>query len=360
MEGAPRSVPVRQDAVNLDGLRDITSQLAQAADPRESLTDLLGLIASTARGRAAILMVSTEEMPAVARNAEIGSDGVALLSESAGVVCQGPVADAIRDWEGAAEPFLTDDGARLILPLHSGGLMIRDPGCGVSALPAQLAYLRLLVNLARSLVVSAARIARAVHREEELQATRHRLREQAILLRDLAVVDELTAVYNRRFFDCRLTYELDSLRRYKRPVSLVLLDVDRFKAVNDTYGHQVGDGVLQHLAQMGQAIIRRVDLFARFGGEEFAMLLPGTDGPGAVKAAERFRALVEATPAVVGDLTISLTVSAGVVGASGAWEGDEQGLIRAADRALYQAKHQGRNCVVLSAELVGEDPRPSS
>lgn len=336
--------------MDLDELRSIASGLAAAIAPRESLIELLGLVARTAQGRVAIVLVSKDELHTLSNGVEAGDDGVVQLSERAGLASSGPVADAIRDWEGAARPFLSDDGSRLILPQASGGIVVVDPGCGITALPAQVTYLRVLADLARGTVLMAARTAEAARRAEALEATRHRLREQAILLRDLAVIDDLTAIYNRRFFDCRLTYEFDRFHRYKHPLALALLDVDHFKRVNDVHGHQVGDAVLRHLAQLGQAAIRRVDLFARFGGEEFAILLPSTDGAGAMEAAERLRLTVMNSPALVDGLSIPITISIGVGWVSAGFEGDQQGLIRAADQALYRAKRLGRNQVVLTDE----------
>ena len=176
-----------------------------------------------------------------------------------------------------------------------------------------------------------------------------------MLLRDLAVVDDLTGLYNRRFFDTRLSYELERFVRYRHPVALALLDVDHFKEVNDTHGHLVGDAVLRHLAQLGLGSIRCVDLFARFGGEEFALLMPSTGLEGGRISAERLRQAISETPALTDAGLVGITVSAGVAAADGSWSGDPEGLVRAADQALYRAKAAGRDRVVLCPS---EEPRP--
>jgi diguanylate cyclase (GGDEF)-like protein/PAS domain S-box-containing protein len=155
-----------------------------------------------------------------------------------------------------------------------------------------------------------------------------------------ATTDALTGLANRRAFEEELHAELSRARRYGRELSLVMLDLDEFKAVNDTHGHQVGDRVLAEFGRRLIAHAREGELVARIGGEEFAWLLPESDGDAAVQAAERLRSAVESEP-VEGVGTV--TVSAGIcVAEPGIAEGE---LVRLADRALYAAKRAGRNAV---------------
>ena len=292
------------------------------------------------------MLVTIEQALALVPDA-VPNAGRAVLSPVAELIWSGQAADELRDWEGAAEPYVTNDGCRLILPLPTGGVAVAEPGVGVLADRGQVQILQVLSSMAGGTVLMAARTAEAARRAAALEQTRHRLREQAVLLRELAVIDELTGLHNRRFFDCRLSHELDRFERYRHPLSLVLLDVDHFKRVNDTYGHDMGDDVLRHLAGIGQALIRRVDLFARFGGEEFALLLPDTGPEGALVAAERMRKRVEETPVTIDGQEIAITISVGVSSTSDRFTGDAHGLIRAADQALYEAKRSGRNRVVV-------------
>ena len=183
-------------------------------------------------------------------------------------------------------------------------------------------------------------------RTTALEKSRRQLRRQNALLHELAVIDELTGLHNRRFFDLRLSYEIDRSQRYGHPMSLALFDVDFFKRVNDTYGHSVGDDALRHLVQVAGRAVRKADLLARFGGEEFSLLMPETPREGGLTATERLRSAIAASPLVVDDLELTITVSAGVIGIEPGWNGDAEGLVRASDRALYQAKARGRNCVV--------------
>jgi two-component system, cell cycle response regulator len=160
----------------------------------------------------------------------------------------------------------------------------------------------------------------------------------------LATTDDLTGLSNRRMFFEELEREIARFVRYGSPVALLLVDVDRFKAVNDDYGHQAGDSVLKTLGALLAETFRRTDLAARYGGEEFAVLLPETGLDQAVDVAERLRRRVEATafPSPAGELAVTISVGAAVAG-DGAR--DAESLVRAADEALYRAKSGGRNRV---------------
>jgi diguanylate cyclase (GGDEF)-like protein/PAS domain S-box-containing protein len=161
--------------------------------------------------------------------------------------------------------------------------------------------------------------------------------------------DYLTGLSNRRAFFEAAELELARRRQSPRPTAMIMFDADCFKAINDRYGHPAGDAVLRHLAQALKAIFREVDVVARVGGEEFAVLLPSTDLATAAQAANRLRALVEATPALVDGEAISFTVSAGVAemddGETDAGKNSLDGLMKRADQALYAAKARGRNRV---------------
>jgi diguanylate cyclase (GGDEF)-like protein len=157
--------------------------------------------------------------------------------------------------------------------------------------------------------------------------------------------DDLTGVANRRAFFEAAELELTRNRRSPRPTALILFDADHFKAINDRHGHPAGDCVLRQLGAALSATFRQVDVVARVGGEEFAVLLPSSTVDGAAVVAERLRELVASQPVLCEGETISYTVSAGIA-AIGAGESiDLDTLIKRADQALYAAKANGRNCV---------------
>ena len=170
-----------------------------------------------------------------------------------------------------------------------------------------------------------------------------------------AVTDELTGLANVRAFTSFLDREIERRRRFDHPVGLVMIDLDDFKRVNDTYGHQQGDEVLAHVAWVLREASRDLDMVVRYGGEELAVVLPQTDGSGAAQLAERMRRAIESlhVPRVGQSGTIEVTASFGV--ASVPENGlDRNELIAAADAALYAAKAGGKNRVERAGQALAE------
>ncbi|MDQ6693068.1 MAG: diguanylate cyclase [Chloroflexota bacterium] len=174
---------------------------------------------------------------------------------------------------------------------------------------------------------------------QEITSLQEQLREQAIR-------DPLTGAFNRRYLDETLQRELAQTARANEPLSLVLLDVDGFKLVNDTFGHAAGDQVLKELAGLLISSVRTGDVVSRYGGEEFIVVLPGVTTAQAEQRAERWRAAFESLQVVHGSAVVGATLSAGV--AAFPTHGlTQQDLFHAADYALYNAKHDGRNRVMV-------------
>lgn len=167
---------------------------------------------------------------------------------------------------------------------------------------------------------------------------------------EMAVTDGLTGLHNRRYLDSHLQTLFDRAVARRRPLSLMITDLDRFKAINDTYGHDGGDDVLREFAHRLRKNVRGIDLACRFGGEEFVVVMPDTEGAVAEKVAERIRAEIARSPFSVGreGKTAEVTISVGV---SSVLKGSDtvDGLIKRADIALYEAKNSGRNRVVAKA-----------
>ncbi len=164
---------------------------------------------------------------------------------------------------------------------------------------------------------------------------------------DNAAHDALTGLFNRRYFERRLKEECAHARRHRRPFAIVMLDLDYFKLVNDTYGHEDGDRVLRHIAEVAQEQLREDDVPCRYGGEEFVLLLRGTTGMAARVVANRLRQNLAAKPIGLGPKNEPrhITFSAGVAAADERNAYNADGVISRADAALYRAKKAGRNRV---------------
>ncbi|HCF61273.1 MAG TPA: GGDEF domain-containing protein [Myxococcales bacterium] len=160
----------------------------------------------------------------------------------------------------------------------------------------------------------------------------------------LTTTDGLTQVYNKRYFLETLEREVSRCHRYGRLLCLVMMDIDHFKKINDSFGHLAGDHVLKRVASAARSKIRREDIFARYGGEEFALILPEIETKGAVATAEKVRKIIEKQHFSFEDQDIPVTLSAGVASLGGSIT-DAQELIRVADVKLYEAKSSGRNRV---------------
>jgi len=189
----------------------------------------------------------------------------------------------------------------------------------------------------------------AIQRAFERIHLQRQLLEATRKLQMLAVTDDLTLLYNIRYFNKRLNVEFERARRYHLPLSCIMLDVDFFKRINDTYGHLKGDDVLRVIARIIKRSIRSSDVGARYGGDEFALLLPQTDRDRALMLAERIRESVGGYDFshLITDLP-HVTISLGIATYPDASIHRQQDLIHTADQVLYRAKQKGRNRIEIS------------
>jgi len=181
--------------------------------------------------------------------------------------------------------------------------------------------------------------------ESETEKLRKCIEEE----RSKAYTDALTKIPNRMAFDERITHEYRRWQRYNNKLTLCLVDIDKFKNVNDTYGHKAGDIVLQTVAGKCNSKVRGSDFFCRYGGEEFALILPETDLSAAITVAESLRESIEACSFQYGDKTVQITISCGLAEFKGKDNLDT--IFKRADKALYKAKNSGRNCCISEDQL---------
>jgi two-component system, cell cycle response regulator len=187
-------------------------------------------------------------------------------------------------------------------------------------------------------------VAMRLKRERDhLRTSANEARAQSELAQERAMTDALTGLLNRYGLQRVLSHEHAEARRYNRPLSSLMIDLDNFKTINDTHGHSAGDTALQQVASILTEVVRRSDMVFRYGGEEFLVLLPETDLEGAASLAEKIRAAAAARLFGDGARAFHLTLSAGASSLSDGESGND--MIARADVALYQAKEQGRNRV---------------
>jgi two-component system C4-dicarboxylate transport sensor histidine kinase DctB len=181
---------------------------------------------------------------------------------------------------------------------------------------------------------------------EQLEMKNRELQSVSDVLRRISITDHLTEAYTRRFFLESLTKLMSAARRHGSPLSIIMIDVDNFKQINDTYGHPVGDRVLQMLADTCMQELREADVFARFGGEEFSIALPDADENAAREVAERLRLAVMSLRIDTAHAVVQATISSGIA-QFGTSDAGIDNMIKRADEALYAAKNCGRNQVVV-------------
>lgn len=186
-------------------------------------------------------------------------------------------------------------------------------------------------------------LSRGLREQSKLQRMTETLSMRSKTLEHAAVTDGMTGMYNRRYFDEALIEYLVAFKRINKPIGMAVFDLDHFKAVNDTYGHDVGDEVLRRVSSCFQDFTRYHDVVARLGGEEFAILSPNITERQLFELSDRIRQAVSQLTVEAGNVTLRVTISVGLA----VWDGREKGdeLYRRADRHLYQAKRKGRNRV---------------
>ncbi len=346
VEGARRaSVARRRCEQLLAEVYAFTRRVGQAPDPAALHAVILDVLASRARARQASLalydevsgrlgIVATRGYPAVLVEDLRIAPGVGVIGEV--FLSRRPllVTDVSRELPGPRR-LRYHTGSFMAVPLFAGAV-----GLGV----VTLADRDDLEPFTRTDLTGV----RALAAPATLGLMAARLAAQARSLAHAAAVDPLTGLFNRRYFETRLDEEIQRARRYGVDLALLVIDADDFKRLNDRLGHLMGDRVLRAMADTLRRSVRGFDVCTRFGGEEFAILMPGSRAAAAVQSAERIRQRIEGyrfdSLPIPADLRPTISVGVAVLAAADA----PQDLIGRADRALYQAKAEGKNRVRLA------------
>lgn len=337
---------VEDDRQNLERILDITNVIAATLDANEILNVIVSKVAEvTSAIRCSIVLIAGEDEayvlashddPAIrdfrldlAKYPEIQeavlTKKVLAIEDMTNHPLFGKVKDRIKDFAGMSvliAPIVFNDdvlGTIFLRTNRKGGFSKRE-----------LDFLKIVANSAFHAIKNA-RLFEKISREKDR-------------LGELAIKDHLTALYNHNFFYTKLEEEFERAVRYDLPLSLIMMDIDDFKNINDIYGHRVGDNVLKDLAAMIRRGGRKTDTVARYGGEEFAVILPHTGLKGAIEEAERLRLLIEGHT-YAGLMKNRITVSLGVASYPHSGVINSGDLVNHADNALYKAKWAGKNRV---------------
>jgi diguanylate cyclase (GGDEF)-like protein len=289
------------------------------------------------RGREVFGLIDAPQSSSLSIVAERGSASVYrqrrhLLELFAGLTCALTLlVGTLAYWIGRSIVVPLDGLARAVDRIAAGDLSVRLHTSSSSEIGRLTGAMNTMIDRLR-------------RSHDEVEAAKHALQRQNQLLEELSVTDGLTGLNNRKKLDSILVEQIALFRRHRRPFALLMLDLDHFKALNDTHGHLAGDKMLAQVAAILTRCVRSVDHVARYGGEEFAIVLVDATLEGALDTAERIRSSVQASPIVVNDRSVSVTVS---VGATRSRDGDvrPEDVLARADGALYAAKRAGRNRV---------------
>jgi diguanylate cyclase (GGDEF)-like protein len=310
----------------LEQLRSLAASTAAAVDPERLYETIARIACDVLRGGGAALLVREDGSTALAVRSVVGTAPPGL--ENGGRREPGLVERAVESRQPAADPDGEPGPRRIAIPLSSGAEVV---GALVVTQDPSAPHTAPMANEAVALLASHAALAIAN------QLLYRRTAEQAIR-------DPLTGLHNRRYFDAAFAQMLAARRRHFRRLALILFDLDRFGEFNKQYGHQLGDEVLRTFAGVLRTRVRQADLVARFGGEEFVIVLPEATVDDARTVADEIRTLFRARPVEAPGGRLTATVSAGCAEAT---VGDEpEDVLRRADVALYMAKRAGRDQVV--------------
>ncbi len=338
----------------LTGLKTITREITNGLAPKEILRLILHTALEFSGGKEAVFNLSREHLKCIT---DVDEAKVVDLSlgENTRLVSDHPASpyeiESEEDIAEDMEPMVIEKGDSFVLRFQAGEITLVESVVDVGSETKQKLSLTILADLLAGILKNAIDSKVIFDRVKAQEREYKQLLRHNTSLQTKAMIDNLTGLHNRGFFERSLRYELERYQRYKTSMGVIMFDVDHFKAVNDIHGHLVGDASLKHLANVAKASLRNADILARYGGDEFIALLPHTTGEGANITAKRLRQNVEGAPLNMDDGEIHLTVSVGVTVLSSGDTPAAADVLRSADRALYRAKNAGRNRVSIAEDL---------
>lgn len=338
---------IEEDKKNLESILAITNAITATLDPAEVLDTIVGRVVDATKAlRCSIVLVADDDNGYVLASSDNPS-----ISELKIDLAKYP---EIKEAVNTRSPLVVEDiqteplmaGVRdlvkdlkdmsiLILPIVVkdevlGTLFLRTRKKDGGVSKKEVDFCRVVANSSFHAIKNARLF-------EELKSEKERLSE-------LAIRDHLTGLYNHNFFYSRLEEEFNRAVRYETPLSIIMMDIDDFKQINDTHGHRTGDEVLKEVSAMIKRGVRRTDVVARYGGEEFAIILPHSSLDGAIDEAGRLKELIS-SHAYAGLINSQVTMSFGVASYPHSGVMNSGDLVGLADDALYNAKRSGKNCI---------------
>jgi two-component system cell cycle response regulator len=251
-----------------------------------------------------------------------------------------------------ADLRLVDDGIsrdHALIANENGQMVLEDMGSTNGTYCNGARVTRQVLSEGDKILLGSTTILKFSYHDQLEEAFQRQMSESALR-------DGLTRAYNKRYFGERIESEMQYSLRHDAPLSLIFLDIDHFKRINDVHGHQAGDHVLVQLAALAMSMLGEDELFARYGGEEFAVIARGTDATAAEALAERLRTTVEGHRFAFGDAPIPVTISVGISYAPGLGIATSVDFVARADEALYAAKRAGRNQICIAKPTTAAPP----
>ncbi len=334
-----RTAELEKSQLQLEMIHENSRILASILDTDQVVKEVMRIVTSTLRYSTAAVVLKTQGDQLFFQARHAGGQSV-YQPQAIDVIHQGLIGKVVENQEAVNirdvgsradyEPLDTASTVALLIPLTSHG---KTHGLLIAESPTENFFSEREIQMLQVVARSAAL---ALENAELHRRTA-----------ELSIIDELTGAFNYRYFVQKFEEEKRRSLRYRLPLSLVMIDIDWFKKLNDAYGHEVGNIVLRRLSEIVAQTIRDVDIFARYGGEEFAIILPQTPLVEARRLAERIRETIEATAIDTGETgVVRITVSVGVSSFPENGRSQEE-LISSADHALYEAKGSGKNMVAV-------------